>query len=195
MKRRSAKFVVLLVFICLLFPAFGQTQFNFEQFTVEDGLARNNIHAICRDYQGYIWIGTVEGLNKFDGANMYSYFRDPNQENSLPDDNISFIVEDDSLNLWIGTNQGLVLYNRTKDEFSKIDLGAISSDVISFCKLKGRMAFGTSEGIVIYDCETKTSDFELLKAFDSSPGSNTLLSLSDDEIIIAVLVEVSNGPN
>lgn len=187
MKRRSARFVVLSVFICLLFPAFGQTQFNFEQFTVEDGLARNNIHAICRDYQGYIWIGTVEGLNKFDGANMYSYFRDPNQENSLPDDNISFIVEDDSLNLWVGTNQGLVLYNRTKDEFSKIDLGAISSDVISFCKLKGRMAFGTSEGIMIYDCGMKNFDFELFKTLDSSPGSNTLLSLSDDEIIIASL--------
>ncbi len=185
MEKIGVKILTIVLLLFIFFSAFGQTQFNFEQFTVEDGLARNNIHAIYRDHLGYIWIGTVEGLNKFDGANMYSYFRNPNSENSLPDDNIGFIVEDDSLNLWVGTDRGLVLYNRIKDEFTKIDLDIDGADLISFCKLKGQMVFGTTRGIVIYNCETKIFQFEPFKQIDSSLSSNQLLSFSDDEIIIA----------
>ena len=107
----------------------------FERLTTENGLSHNNIHTIFQDSYGFLWIGTSDGLNRFDGYH-FEIFRDVSGErNSLRGNNVWAIHEDTDRNLWIGTDNGLNFYNRQTGEFSCFssnpdDPQTISSDQV-----------------------------------------------------------------
>ena len=79
---------------------------RFEHLEVGDGLSENTVLAILQDKQGFIWFGTREGLNKFDGYDFTVYKADANDPESLSDSWITDIVETADGNLWIGTYYG-----------------------------------------------------------------------------------------
>jgi len=113
----STTIAVLLCFnICI-------AQEKFEQLTVKNGLSQSTIKSIHQDSKGYLWFGTGDGLNKYDGFNITKFFYDPIKPNSLVGDNISFIYENPyDTTLWIGTeNSGISLYEKKKNDFTSID--------------------------------------------------------------------------
>ena len=92
---------------------------RFEHISVEDGLSQNSGLAILQDSNGFMWFGTQDGLNKYDGQNFTVYKHDPDNSNSLSDNWILAIHEDHLGALWIGTlNGGLDRYDRELDQFS-----------------------------------------------------------------------------
>src|SRR5688500_12136808 len=95
-----------------------QTGFNFINFKNKDGLSSSSVKAILKDRYGYMWFGTDDGLNRFDGVNFTVYKHDALDSTSIGGNNISALYEDPSGNLWVGTNQSLSLYNRSNDKFS-----------------------------------------------------------------------------
>ena len=92
-------------------------QIKFEHLTTEEGLSHSWVTCIYQDNPGFMWFGTFDGLNKFDGYDFFTYRHNLNDPNSLPLNIIRSICEDDSENLWIATTQGLCLYDRCKDIF------------------------------------------------------------------------------
>ena len=82
-------------------------------FTLIDGrsagLAQNGVHVLFQDAQGYVWIGTEGGLNRFDGYTLQRNLHDPNRADSLPPGLITAITDAGDRNLWIGTQTGLLL--------------------------------------------------------------------------------------
>ncbi|MGH7450322.1 MAG: two-component regulator propeller domain-containing protein [bacterium] len=88
----------------------GQT-INFERISIEQGLSQSSIQCILQDRKGFMWFGTADGLNKYDGYRFTVYKNNPDNPNSLSDNWVSSIYEDpDEVGrvLWIGTgNQGL----------------------------------------------------------------------------------------
>jgi len=96
-----------------------QQQLRFERISVEHGLSHPNIIAIHQDDSGFIWIGTADGLNRYDGYDFVVYRHDPNDPTSLSDSEIRSIVEDDFGNLWVGTRSGLNRLNRGTGQFSR----------------------------------------------------------------------------
>ena len=76
---------------------------RFERLTAEDGLSYSSVNAIFQDDQGYMWFGTPNGLNRFDGHNFIRFSRDADFGPELKDDYILSIYEDSKRNLWIGT--------------------------------------------------------------------------------------------
>ncbi|MHA2428483.1 MAG: ligand-binding sensor domain-containing protein, partial [Candidatus Hermodarchaeia archaeon] len=83
-------------------PSLQQPPINirFETLSMEDGLSQNSVITILQDYQGFMWFGTEDGLNKYDGHQFTVYKHDPENAETISDNLISKIYEDSSGNLW-----------------------------------------------------------------------------------------------
>jgi ligand-binding sensor domain-containing protein len=104
----------------LLFQANTLSQgqhLNFQRITVEDGLSQGSITTILQDRKGFIWIGTHDGLNRFDGVECKVYRHNPNDSATLSSSWITCLYEDSSGILWVGTNNGLNRFNPSKETF------------------------------------------------------------------------------
>ena len=84
-------------------------------------LSSNLITALCQDSQGYIWIGTEYGLNKFDGVHVRQYFSDDGSKQSLSDNIIRCLLTDNKGDVWVVTNQGVQRYRRDADDFESVE--------------------------------------------------------------------------
>ena len=91
---------------------------RFERISLEEGLSQATINAIWQDSQGYMWFGTEDGLNKYDGAQFTVYEHDPEDPLTLSDSYISVIYEDKNGVLWVGTRSGLDRFDRTTGTFT-----------------------------------------------------------------------------
>ncbi|MBN2365675.1 MAG: hypothetical protein JXL67_05880 [Calditrichaeota bacterium] len=108
----------LMVLIFPLSVTAQPTNFTFDHISMEEGLSQSTILAITQDENGFLWIGTQEGLNRYDGYNFVIYKFDPYHQNSISDNWITSLLLDRENNLWIGTNAGgLNLFDRSKNSF------------------------------------------------------------------------------
>lgn len=104
---------------------------HFERITTEDGLSNNYINRILQDSQGFMWFGTMDGLNKYDGYSFTVYRHDPENPHSLREDYILSIYEDRAGVLWVGTMNGwLEKYDRQKDQFTHYKVSPDRSRVL-----------------------------------------------------------------
>ena len=98
--------------------SFGQNNsIKFNRITVNDGLSQSWIQCIYQDKLGYMWFGSEDGLNRFDGYEIVQYKNNSHDKNTISNNAIRCINEDSDGNLWIGTQKGLNLYNRDKNNF------------------------------------------------------------------------------
>ncbi|MEO5979349.1 MAG: two-component regulator propeller domain-containing protein [Chryseolinea sp.] len=102
--------------------SFSQTVF-FNNISQDDGLRNGNVRAIVKDYQGFIWIGTEDGLHRYDGYTMKIYAKIEGDSSSIGSNFILCLFEDSHKNLWVGTlDGGLYVYQRKADSFKHFDL-------------------------------------------------------------------------
>ena len=111
-------FIITFLFISVLLKLYSYEKKIFTRYNVEHGLSHSSIYAIYQDSIGYLWIGTTNGLNRFDGHQFRIYKNNPNDPNSLLDNYVTAITEDDQQNLWITTLGGLCKFNLIKEEFT-----------------------------------------------------------------------------
>jgi len=131
---------ILTLFIVGFFPFFhianSQGQIlSVDQFTIEDGLSQTSVNCLIQDSRGFLWIGTQDGLNKFDGYTFKIIKNEPSDSNSLSNNFINCIYEDADGNIWIGTNLGLNKYNIYTEKFTHYlfnpqDINSIREDEI-----------------------------------------------------------------
>jgi len=114
------KTFILLSFF-LLIPSLSSSQSNrivFEDFSVRDGLIHNLVEYIHIDNEGYIWLATYTGLQKFDGYEFQRFLFNPDDSTSISDNFITTIFEDRSGNIWIGTfSNGICMYKKDQEIF------------------------------------------------------------------------------
>lgn len=93
-------------------------QYYFQTYDIRDGLSHNTVNTILQDRMGFMWFGTKDGLNRFDGTT----FRVFNKENStLRNNYVTRLFEDKEGHIWIGTDAGLFVYNPVLDTFYSIE--------------------------------------------------------------------------
>ena len=80
--------------------------FKFTHLSLEDGLSQTTVNSILQDSRGFMWFGTQDGLNRYDGYNFVVYRNDADDPNSLSDNRVRDIVEDPLGFIWIGTEAG-----------------------------------------------------------------------------------------
>lgn len=103
-------------------PTFSQNLYNTaERFSIEDGLSNSHVTAIYQDSRGFIWIGTTDGLNRYDGYEFKVYRHNPIDSTSIVGNFIQTISETSDGNVWIGTrNSGLSIWNQHTGIFRNI---------------------------------------------------------------------------
>jgi signal transduction histidine kinase/ligand-binding sensor domain-containing protein/DNA-binding response OmpR family regulator len=86
--------------------------------TNEDGLSNSAVISIFRDKRGYMWFGTWDGLNRYDGKNIKTFYPDLFDENAISNNIIRSMIEDTHGNMWIVTEQGINQYSYDRENFS-----------------------------------------------------------------------------
>jgi len=90
---------------------------KFNHLSIKDGLSESTVYSILQDHKGFLWIGTGDGLNKYDGYRFTVYRHEPQNIHSLSDSEIFALYEDSNGVLWIGTGNGLNQFDRKQDKF------------------------------------------------------------------------------
>ncbi|HOZ13230.1 MAG TPA: two-component regulator propeller domain-containing protein [Tenuifilaceae bacterium] len=98
--------------------SYGQN-YRINHYTVNQGLSQSVVYTTFQDSRGFIWIGTQDGLNRFDGYTFVKYLHNPNDSTSISDSWIYSITEDKEGNLWIGTRRGLNKFDFAKNSFKR----------------------------------------------------------------------------
>lgn len=120
---RTAIFPVrcLVLFFLTLFQfliSLAQPSVKFTHLTNMDGLSQSTVQAIVKDKYGFMWFGTQDGLNRYDGYTFRVYRHNPKDSTSLRSSHIYTLYEDRQKNLWVGTvNGALSLYDRKRNAF------------------------------------------------------------------------------
>ncbi|HEY6626273.1 MAG TPA: two-component regulator propeller domain-containing protein, partial [Ignavibacteriaceae bacterium] len=114
-------FKIILLSILILCSSFSQTdEYIFKQLTDADGLSQSTIFAMIQDKDGYLWLGTIDGLNRYDGYEFRVYVNDVSNASSISDNFISALYEDNNGFIWVGTVNGyLNCFDRKTEVFKR----------------------------------------------------------------------------
>ena len=189
MNSRFWPFIVLLQVACL--TAFSQRRpVRFTYLGTAQGLSQSNVTCILQGSQGFMWFGTQDGLNKYDGYSFIVYKNHTGDLSSISNNSISCIKEDGKGNIWIGTwGGGLNMYDRGKDRFVQYkhddnNKNGISNDFINSLAVdkKDNLWIGTQGGgLNRMDGKTRQFTFyEYNKTGTSGPSDNDVTSLLED---------------
>lgn len=144
--------VLCLLVLPVILAAQGP-KLKFKHISGEQGLSNSTIEAICQDSRGFIWFGTRDGLNRFDGYQMVVYRYNARDTTSLSDNYIRFIYEDREHTLWIATTNGLNRFDVSKNNFKRYkhnpnDKNSLSHNLVSSIHQdrKGNLWIGTFGG-------------------------------------------------
>ncbi|MGC4234863.1 MAG: two-component regulator propeller domain-containing protein [Niabella sp.] len=183
------KELLVIYFLCC-FPVVGSGQsFYFRHYGVEDGLSNNSVINIVQDRLGFMWFGTSDGLNKFDGNN-FKIYRNTGEAGSIGSNSIYSLLKDSRGILWIGTEKGLYYYNYDSDSFSKLNIAAPGS-VRSICDdgkggifftIKNQLFHFTGLGRSLIK-KTFGSVKELTTIYRSNIGNSIWLGTSDSRLL------------
>ncbi|MFT4644682.1 MAG: signal transduction histidine kinase/ligand-binding sensor domain-containing protein [Planctomycetota bacterium] len=113
-------FIILISITFAFSPVFGQ-RLQFNSLSVKDGLSQHDISKVLQDSEGFIWIATYDGLNRYDGYRIESFFHDNNNIASLSSNRIRTLFEDQKKRIWIGTDgYGLNYYSLENGKIVRI---------------------------------------------------------------------------
>lgn len=188
------KLIILLHFVG--FQVSGQEFHNsFRRFNTQDGLSQNDIRSIFQDSDGFIWIGTHDGLNRFDGYSFKIYQKEIDNKNSLSSNLINNIAEDSKGNLWIGTDdEGIILFEKETQRFTAIRNTASQPNIITDNHINSMLIdsddliwVGSTEGLNIISYDYNTRDFVVEKVQSSKKQigalrENRISTLYQDKI-------------
>ena len=176
-KRIGILFLCILQFlICNLHPVFAQT-LNLNQFGIEEGLPQSSIYSMLQDKDGNIWIGTMNGVSKYNGLSFETY----NKKDGLVENRITSSCLDKNGNIWFGHwLGGITKYDAATKKFTEVNLGALKISKTITCILsdkKGTLWFGTEgQGLLKYE----NGNFISLTTKDGLT-SNTISSLMENK--------------
>jgi ligand-binding sensor domain-containing protein/signal transduction histidine kinase len=190
----------------------AQKIFSFKHFTVENGLSSPSVLSITQDQKGFLWVGTMDGLNRYDGKSVKIY-RSFYKDNAIGSRiKINSILAGDKNELWIGTNNGLYFYNNLTDTFiyyehSNSDKGSIISNTINslYKDSSGDIWVSTAEGlnkIIRIDSSYKFLPFPFDDAKNSEiqniqcvfdAGSDKMLAGTNDGLVVFLKSNVTGA--
>jgi ligand-binding sensor domain-containing protein/signal transduction histidine kinase/DNA-binding response OmpR family regulator len=175
--------VLFVLFLQINSGAYCQKKLSFQ--SLHDGLSNNHIKCIFQDSKGFMWFGTYDGLNKFDGNNFVTYENSPSDSNSLCHNYINAIIEDKYKNIWIGTSNGLDIYNRNNDHFSTIhqlhSYTFLCITVLFFDDLDNLWIGTSGNGLIIYNIKNqKVTSFTSSITDEKTISSNFVTGIVKD---------------
>jgi ligand-binding sensor domain-containing protein/signal transduction histidine kinase len=120
---RLILFFVFTLLLRLIAPAQQAREYSFKHFSVSSGLSSNTVNAVTQDSEGYIWIATTNGLQRYDGNNFISFKSQGNNPSAIPSNQIMGLYRDQENNLWvIGDNNRIGIFDTRKFLFKEVKI-------------------------------------------------------------------------
>lgn len=185
--------LVLSLFALYPFDSLSQNLTSW-QFSIDNGLSQNTVHTILKDSRGFIWIGTQDGLNRYDGVGVYSIMEGENKHHNLMNGTVTSLVEDvERDKLYICTNGGgLSVFDYKTEKLNHYTYlknePSIISDYLSDIALddEGLLWIASSHGLSVFNPLTeKFTNYEYQEGNNfSSPGVTVMsvLITSNNEV-------------
>ncbi len=177
--------IIVFLFTFAIISHLQAIDFKFRHYKVEEGLSENSVFCSLQDSKGFMWFGTKEGLNRFDGRNFVIFHKEPNKINSLENSHVHALYEDKNNDIWVGTEEGVYIYNHLKNDFryfdkKTIDNRQIRQSVSSITSdRRGNIWFGTSEALFRYHVST-----DKLYCYYRIPGDKNSLQANHSNSIL-----------
>jgi len=162
------------------------SNFHFKKLQVVDGLSENAVYCILQDYDGFMWFGTKDGLNRFDGSSFRVYQHSIGEKESIGNNFIRSIAQKDKDNLYIGTDAGLYIMDKVTESFTKLNIKASDNSKITsavnalLVDKNGNLWIATMfQGIYFYS--PKNSKLRKVAIEDVDLGMNASWSIIEDK--------------
>ncbi|SFD96039.1 Two component regulator propeller [Flavobacterium phragmitis] len=169
---------------------------KFENFDTSKGLSSSTCVEIFQDKEGFLWFGTIDGLNKYNGYEFEIFRPIVNDKYSISNNRINAITEDHLGYLWIGTSNGLNVFDKKAHRFYKINLEKNIIDktnpreeinCLKFDTLKKILWVGTKNGLIKIDLSTFSNNFQSLKSVRYTASSKNSNALDNNNVSNLIL--------
>lgn len=181
---------LLIVLLSLPLRAGIGNQANFQHYTIEEGLSVNAVYCITQDSKGFLWFGTIDGLNRFDGRHIKTYRLTDDEQQQIQLGSIIYgLCEDKEQQLWIASDRGIALLDLKTERFRPFDpktgRSAVGSDACAGAVLmdsSGRIWMSIlGQGLYCYTPGTgKVEQFSYTPGKPGSLASNNIRRLYQD---------------
>ena len=189
MRSTIVRFFLFVLFVCSsafsgISQAVSITDIHFKELTLQDGLSDLTILDIAEDKDGYIWIATLSGLNRYSGYDIKQYTPSHDSEHSLPSDIINGLAKDATGNLWIATSEGLVRYRYETDDFEVTNKAnsKLKSNNVSALSIANNGNLLFSDKYNIYELNHNTRN--ITSIIDISKYDIEVKSIFDDDNLL-----------
>lgn len=155
----NLKQLTLFISHIVVFNCFGQNSYV-KYFDIKDGLSHNSVICILQDTEGYMWFGTYDGLNRYDGYNFKIYKNKIGDSTSLKSNTITCLSKDNLGNMWVGGSKGISLLKKNTESFRSVyyrstendkKVSPVTMDIKGIQMFKdGGILVASSEGGLIY---------------------------------------------
>ncbi len=194
--KRGVSICFFLFFIISALATLAQIpNYNIHSLTTTDGLSNNYVTSVLEDDKGFIWVGTYDGLNRWNGYEFEVFKNQKDNINSLPGNFILALAEDGKGNIWIGTNNdGLARYNISEQRFYRYqteaaDESSLPGNIIRCITTDtdGHVWIGTSYGVARYNAENdnfKRLSFPKGSGFESVVDVRRIIEVEKGELLV-----------
>jgi len=196
-------FFTVLFFSPVWIVSYAQPQnFYFRNYGVKDGISYGVVNDICRDSEGFLWIGTFNGLNRFDGTAFKTFFSNPYDSTGIIGNDVLRICEDHDGNIWCATSKGVSRYRKSANLFSNYHLTnpygfALLTNFVNeiLCDRHGTIWCGTGAGIFEYEILMQTVFDDHDHIFDAicAGASGYILKTTSPSEMLAAIKDVHQG--
>lgn len=185
LNKRTLSLLLLIFTLCAAYPQ-EMANFHFRKIQVNEGLSENTVFSILQDSKGFMWLGTKDGLNRYDGSGFRIFRHNTKEPKSLGNNFIRSIAEGSNNIFYIGTDEGVYVMNSINETFEFLNLKDKSGEKItsgvSCLKIDrhGILWIGTiNQGIFTYNISTKTLHKVDIHKYDI--GQNAVWAIHEDQ--------------
>ena len=149
----ALKSIFTFIITCLGFAASAQNAIGYENISIAQGLSQGMVFATLQDQEGFIWVATKNGLNRYDGYSFKVFTNDPYNSNSLSSNTVTALFEDSKGRIWAGTeNAGLNIYDKKSTQFYRIANRADDASSLSGNRIRNSIV-ETNDGKILVPAE------------------------------------------
>jgi signal transduction histidine kinase/ligand-binding sensor domain-containing protein/DNA-binding response OmpR family regulator len=152
----------------------------FYHYGVEEGLSQESVQAVIKTKDGFLWIGTQDGLNRYDGIKFTTYKQDRSSKNSISGNFITTLLENKE-KIWIGTsNNGVNIYNSTTDNFKAV--GPKTGNCTAIAKGFNKTFVGyLKEGLIVFEDKKGIINKKIIPFFAKNKLKITSIQVNNDK--------------
>ncbi|GAB3641024.1 two-component regulator propeller domain-containing protein [Spirosoma arcticum] len=162
--------------------------YAFKRLTTTKGLSNNQVNCITRDSRGFLWVGTMSGLNRYDGYSFRVFRHSPSDSTSIPNNYVNRIFEDPFGRMWVSTRRGYAVYDPVTEQFYRQlppllqAMGLPATTLTDIRKdRRGNYWLLTTAGLYRYRSATKRTEPVRHRPTDSgTPADDSLTALHED---------------